>query len=178
VGVDERKAQREFERQRPLRKVQDAVALARHLSQLKARCWTGQHPHEVVIAADQLMFLPRSRRVLGKPGGMTAALKQLQAMQFEPALLITAVTVRHGSRLWTAVQRVRLKVRPELGATELRRVLKLDEPWDCAGGFKMESRAPEILAWIHSDDPTGIEGLPLLRTSALLKLASASVARS
>jgi septum formation protein len=176
LGVDERQEQREFERARPLREVRDAIALARHLSQLKARSWPEKHVDQVVIAADQLLFLPRSRRVLGKPGGRVAALRQLRAMQLEPAVLVTAVTVRHGARLWTATQRVRLRVRPELATSDLRRVLELDQPWDCAGSFKMESRAPEILAWIRSDDPTGIEGLPLIRTAALLKLAALSVA--
>ena len=174
-GVDERKAQAEFVKTRPLQRVRDAVALARHLAQLKAQSWPSLRSDEVIIAADQLLFLPRARAVLGKPGGMNAALRQLRAMQSEVAVLITAVTVRKGSQQWTKSQLVRLQVRPELTPSELRRVLELDQPWDCAGSFKMESRAPEILAWIRSDDPTGIEGLPLLRTARLLERAAESV---
>lgn len=177
IGVDERQAQREFVRTRPLHQIRDAVALAKHLALIKAKSRPRPRDVEVIIAADQLLFLPKSRRVLGKPGGLAPALRQLKAMQSEPAVLITAVAVRHGARTWTATQRVHLRVRPDLGTRDLRRYLLRDQPWDCAGSFKMEAGASEILAWIRSDDPTGIEGLPLMRTSALLKLASLSVAR-
>ncbi|HRK08569.1 MAG TPA: Maf family protein [Pseudobdellovibrionaceae bacterium] len=177
VGVDERQAQRDFVRARPLRQTSDAVALAKHLARIKAQSRMSLRNDEVIIAADQLLYLPSSRRVLGKPGGLAPALRQLKAMQSEPAVLITAVVVRQAARTWTAVQRVRLRVRPDLGISDLRHYLLRDQPWDCAGSFKMESGAPEILAWIRSDDPTGIEGLPLMRTRALLKLASLSVAR-
>jgi septum formation protein len=44
-------------------------------------------------------------------------------------------------------------------------------PYDCAGSAKSEGLGISLLESIESDDPTALIGLPLIRTSRLLRAA-------
>ena len=65
---------------------------------------------------------------------------------------------------------VRVQFRP-LSAAEIERYLRLEQPYDCAGSAKCETLGIALLEAIHSDDPTALVGLPLIRTAALLREA-------
>jgi septum formation protein len=54
---------------------------------------------------------------------------------------------------------------------EIERYLRLETPYDCAGSAKVETLGIALAESIHSDDPTALEGLPLIRTCALLRRA-------
>ena len=45
----------------------------------------------------------------------------------------------------------------------------MEAPWDCAGSFKAESLGIALFERINGDDPTALEGLPLILTTRLLR---------
>jgi septum formation protein len=58
-----------------------------------------------------------------------------------------------------------------LSKAEIEFYLRLEQPYDCAGSAKCETLGIALLEAIHSDDPTALIGLPLIRTCALLRQA-------
>jgi len=59
----------------------------------------------------------------------------------------------------------------DLHGDEIERYLLAEQPFDCAGAFKAESLGIVLFDYIRSDDPTALIGLPLIRTSAMLRQA-------
>jgi septum formation protein len=62
-----------------------------------------------------------------------------------------------------------------LSDLEITNYLLLEEPYDCAGSAKSEGLGIALLESIESDDPTTLIGLPLIRTSAMLRAAGISL---
>ena len=58
-----------------------------------------------------------------------------------------------------------------LSAAEITRYVALDQPLDCAGSFKWESLGITLFEAIRTDDPTALEGLPLIALGELLREA-------
>jgi len=59
----------------------------------------------------------------------------------------------------------------DLNDDEIERYLVLEQPYDCAGSAKCETLGIALVDAIESDDPTALVGLPLIRTSAMLRAA-------
>jgi septum formation protein len=49
-----------------------------------------------------------------------------------------------------------------LSETEIENYLKTDEPFDCAGSYKIEKAGLALIEKIESKDPSAIQGLPML----------------
>ena len=122
----------------------------------------------IVIGSDQVACL-RSQ-ILHKPGTPEAAEQQLAASSGQTVRFWTAVS------LWTSPARAPalrvvscdVKMRA-LNADEISRYVALDQPLDCAGSFKWESLGITLFEAIRADDPTALEGLPLIALSELLR---------
>jgi septum formation protein len=54
---------------------------------------------------------------------------------------------------------------------EIEAYLLAETPYDCAGSAKSEGLGIALLDAIESDDPTALVGLPLIRTSQMLRAA-------
>ena len=148
--------------------------LARRLALEKARDVAGRHPGSVVIGADQVADL--DGLALGKPGGHTQAVAQLQAMSGKAVVFHTAVAVLHPAAKLTLVQLAPVRVRfRHLNDGEIEHYLRLEQPYDCAGSAKCEGLGISLLDAIDSDDPTALIGLPLIRTCQMLRLAGFSI---
>jgi septum formation protein len=65
---------------------------------------------------------------------------------------------------------VRVKFRP-LSDDAIEQYLRAEAPYDCAGSAKSEGLGIALLESIDNDDPTALVGLPLIRTSQLLRQA-------
>lgn len=59
----------------------------------------------------------------------------------------------------------------DLSDEEIERYLRAEQPYDCAGSAKSEGLGIAPLDAIHSDDPTALIGLPLIRTCRMLRAA-------
>ena len=84
----------------------------------------------------------------------------------------TAVAVVRASTGYTGAALAPVTVRfRDLSDAEIEHYLRTEQPYDCAGSAKCETLGIALLDAIESDDPTALVGLPLIRTSALLRAA-------
>lgn len=130
---------------------------AEYLARSKAESLKG--PQVTVIGGDQLVAL--DQQILGKPKNFENALKQLQSMRNRTHQLITAVCVISGEKQKTWSSITTLKMR-NLSDEQIASYLRMDEPYDCAGAYKIEQHGVLLFESIQSPDWTGIQGLPLL----------------
>jgi septum formation protein len=82
--------------------------------------------------------------------------------------LITAVALCQAGRIERHTDVTVLRMRP-LERSELERYVADDEPLDCAGAYKVESRGIALFESIESADQTAISGLPLIAVTGLLR---------
>jgi septum formation protein len=146
------------------------AAMAQRLALAKANTVAMLAPDAVVIGSDQVAELDGS--ALGKPGNHARAVQQLRSMRGHAVRFHTAVAVVRPSSgfLQQALVTVTVRFRP-LSDPEIERYLLLEQPYDCAGSAKCETLGIVLADAIESDDPTALVGLPLIRTSAMLRAA-------
>ncbi len=127
-------------------------------------------PDALVIGSDQVPSL--RGRILRKPGSHGAALDQLRACQGETVVFHTAVTLRDNAagRRWSHVDRTAVHF-AALHDSALERYLQLEEPYDCAGSFKVEGLGVALFERVESSDPTALIGLPLIWLAGALRTA-------
>ena len=144
--------------------------LALRLALAKARAVSLQRPDAVVIGSDQVADL--DGHALGKPGTHERAVQQLRSMRGRKVLFHTAVAVVRAQPAFeqSALSRVAVGFR-DLGDDEIEYYLRMEQPYDCAGSAKSEGLGIALLSAIDSDDPTALIGLPLIRTTELLRRA-------
>lgn len=145
-------------------------ALALRLALAKARAVAEQHPDSIVIGSDQVADL--DGEPLGKPGHHARAVQQLQQMHGRTVVFQTAVAVVCSATGFEQVDLAPVEVRfRALDDGEIERYLRAEQPYDCAGSAKSEGLGIALLDAIHSDDPTALIGLPLIRTCRMLRAA-------
>jgi septum formation protein len=144
------------------------------LAREKAAAVPGAGPEDVVLCADTTVAL--GRRILGKPADAGEAAAFLTALGGRRHQVITAVAVRRGDRVWSreSVSAVKMK---RLSDAELNSYLDSGEWMGKAGGYAIQGRAGAFIPWITGSF-TGIVGLPLAETVALLAAAGYPLYRS
>jgi septum formation protein len=146
------------------------VDLACRLALAKAQAVATRFPDCVVIGSDQVADLDGV--ALGKPGTFERALLQLHQMSGKTVIFQTAMAVvcRQSGFCEQALAQVKVTFR-SLSEEEIVNYLRIEEPYDCAGSAKSEGLGIALLESIESDDPTALVGLPLIRTSRMLRAA-------
>ena len=146
------------------------AALACRLALAKAQAVAERFHDCVVIGSDQVADL--DGQALGKPGTHERAVAQLRQMRGKTVVFQTAVAVvcKNGSFCQQALAPVRVTFRA-LDDAEIETYLRLEQPYDCAGSAKSEGLGIVLLQSIENDDPTALVGLPLIRTSQMLRAA-------
>ncbi|KRD48382.1 septum formation inhibitor Maf [Acidovorax sp. Root275] len=145
-------------------------ALALRLALAKARAVAQQHPEAVVIGSDQVADL--AGEPLGKPGLYERAVEQLRQMRGQTVIFQTALAVVCTATGFEQVDLAPVEVKfRDLSDAEIERYLRAEQPYDCAGSAKSEGLGIALLDAIHSDDPTALIGLPLIRTCRMLRAA-------
>jgi septum formation protein len=144
--------------------------LATRLSLAKAKAVAALHPNAVVIGSDQVADL--HGEPLGKPGSHERAVAQLLRMRGQTVVFQTAVSVVCVDTQFEQTELAQIKVRfRDLSDAEIEAYLRAEEPYDCAGSAKSEGLGIALLDAIVNDDPTALVGLPLIRTSRMLREA-------
>jgi septum formation protein len=130
-------------------------------------------PEDVVLCADTTVAL--GRRILGKPADAAEAAAFLALLAGRRHEVITAVAVRRGERLWQreSVSVVKMK---RLSDAEMNGYLASGEWQGKAGGYGIQGLAGALIPWIQGSY-SGIMGLPVAETAALLAAASYPVWR-
>ena len=124
-----------------------------------------------ILCADTTVALGRT--ILGKPADAADAVRTLSLLAGRTHRVITAVAVASGTRtrLATSVSHVRFAA---LSRARIERYVAGGEPFGKAGAYAIQGAAS---AWIERIEGsyTGIMGLPLHETSALLEWAGVDV---
>lgn len=131
-----------------------------------------------ILGSDQLVFLPHRLQaggeILGKPGSNSEARRMLKKCSNRTAFLVTSVCVFTLARSsWKArvkTQVIQLEF-ASLSKEEITRIVALDKPSRCAGSFKFEEHGAALFRSVRTDDPTGIQGLPIMRVKELLSFS-------
>ena len=134
--------------------------LAARLAELKARHCATERPDAIVIGSDQVPVLDDT--VLRKPGGRDRAIEQLAACSSRTVEFLTSVAViGPGGRQETHIDRTLVEFR-QLTRDAIERYVDAEQPFDCAGSFKVEGLGIALFVHVESRDPTGLQGLPLI----------------
>jgi septum formation protein len=139
--------------------------LALELSRLKANAVYVRREGACVIGSDQVCSL--DGELLSKPGDLERACQQLLKLQGRTHELLTAVTIISPSEVTSFLNRTTLHMRP-LTEAEVLSYLEFDQPFDCAGSYKLESRGIKLFERIETEDHTAIIGLPLIELANVL----------
>lgn len=149
----------------------DARQLIAHHAVHKALATRAAHPDKTawILAADQGVVLD-GVELLGKPHTAENAVAQLLHLAGKTHELRTHVVLDIPGRQLAETSVAQVRVRP-LTRAEAEAYVARDQPLDCAGSYKIECAGPWLFEAIDTDDPTAIEGLPLIAVARLLRAA-------
>ena len=124
-------------------------------------------PDDLILCADTTVAL--GRRILGKPADAGQAAAFLIMLGGRRHQVITALAARRGDHIWTreVVTDVKMK---RLSDAELNTYLDSGDWQGKAGGYGIQGLAGAFIPWI-SGSFTGVMGLPVAETAALLQTA-------
>jgi len=147
---------------------ESALDVARLRARTKAEAVLVQHRDAVIIGSDQVAVL--DGEIIGKPGNHARAIEQLLAASGKSVEFLTAVCVLDLSdrRRYEHVDRTVVHFR-QFDRRLAEAYVELDEPYDCAGSFKVEGAGFVLFRSISSEDPTALVGLPMIWLAATLR---------
>jgi len=149
---------------------ESATALVRRLALAKARVLAASYPAALLIGSDQACLL--GDRILGKPHTFERARAQLlacsgQRVEFHTGLVLYDST---SGRWQESVDLYAVSFR-ELTEAEVDHYLLSEQPFDCAGSFKVEGLGVALFSSLEGSDYHSLVGLPLLSLCAMLREA-------
>ncbi len=135
--------------------------LARYLARAKAEAVAINSRNSLVIGADQLAVL--DDQVLGKPGDHAKAVEQLLAASGKTVTFLTAVCILDpiGRARYEHTDKTIVRFR-QFDRRLVEAYLRHDEPYNCAGSFKLEGAGYVLFDSVQADDPTGLIGMPMI----------------
>ena len=148
-----------------------AQSLAIRLAKEKALAVLSHYPDSIIIGSDQVGEI--KGKILGKPGTFDKAVAQItdqsgQKVYFHSAICVVMQDkmgeISHQSKISTT--EVQFKT---LSQQQIKRYLKAEQPYDCAGSFKSEGLGISLFSSINSNDPTSLIGLPLIDLCSILE---------
>lgn len=145
------------------------------LARAKARAVAALRPDALVLAGDQVGVLPRAGGDLrlDQPGTPERNVAQLMAMAGRSHELVSGIVLldaASGAEA-THVDRQQLTMRA-FSRAEAEAYVARCAPLDCAGGYRVEDAGIALFERITGEDPTGIEGLPLIAVARMLRAAA------
>jgi septum formation protein len=120
-----------------------------------------------VLAADTAVVL--DGRILGKPAGMNDAIAMLLQLSGRAHEVLTAVALRTAAGIEVKVSHSMVTFRP-IDSGEASAYWETGEPTDKAGAYAIQGYAAIFISDLKGSY-SGVMGLPLFETAALLKAA-------
>ncbi|WP_444890153.1 Maf family protein [Microbulbifer sp. DLAB2-AA] len=144
-----------------------ADALALRLAQEKSRALMRDNPQSLIIGSDQVAEC--RGQILGKPGNRNKAIAQLQACSGNKVTFHTGLSLLESAsnRQVSTVETFTVYFRP-LSLPQIEKYIELEEPYDCAGSFKVEGLGIALFEKLDGTDINTLIGLPLIRLVDLL----------
>ena len=142
-------------------------ALVARLSLSKANALTHLHPDKLIISSDQIAIL--DDEILGKPNTHEEAFLQLRASSGKKVTFKTGLCLLNTQtgKKQIAIENFQVYFR-NLTDKQIHSYLSLEQPYDCAGSFKMEGLGISLFTKLSGNDPNSLIGLPLLRLVEML----------
>ena len=144
------------------------AAAARRLALEKARAVAKRASASLVIGCDQIAEI--EGRDLGKPLDRPRNVDQLTLLSGKRVSFRTGLCLLDAGsgRVQSEVVDTTVTFRP-LAAAEIEVYVNREHALDCAGGFKCEGLGIALVESIRGDDPTALEGLPLIALTRMLR---------
>lgn len=149
---------------------EDIDTLVRRLAVAKARMLGPRWPDSLIIASDQACRVGTD--IVGKPGTFAVARRQLQACSGQTVNFHTALALYDsaGDNWQVEVERYSVRFR-SLSNSEIDYYLQQEQPYDCAGSFKVEGLGVALFTALEGADYHSLIGLPLLQLCTMLRAA-------
>lgn len=144
-------------------------ALAIRLAETKARALANRFPGHWIIGSDQVACLPDGS-LLSKPGNHDRARRQLRQSSGQRVLFLTGLALldSDSGKLTSLCEPYNVEFRT-LTAEEIEAYLMREQPYDCAGSFKMEGLGITLFDALEGRDPNSLVGLPLIALNDMLR---------
>lgn len=148
---------------------ESAEALTVRLAEQKARALAPRYPDHWIIGSDQVATLA-DESILTKPGNHDRAREQLASCSGQTVHFLTGLAILDSGdgRLATLCEPFDVCFR-SLGNEEIDRYLLSEQPYDCAGSFRMEGLGITLFRALEGRDPNSLIGLPLIALCDLLR---------
>ena len=145
-----------------------APQLALRLAIEKAQAVAEQFPSAIIIGSDQVASV--NNQILNKPGNHDNAKLQLLSCSGHTTTFYTGLALLNSDTgaLHTAVEPFTAHFR-KLSIEAIENYLQREQPYDCAGSFKVEGLGIALFERLEGDDPNSLIGLPLIQLINLLK---------
>ena len=124
-------------------------------------------PPAPILCADTTVALGRA--ILGKPEDVRDAQRMLALLSGHTHRVLTAVALQSGKRRWAGLSVSRVTFGP-IGRSEIADYVASGESLGKAGAYAVQGRAAAFIAHM-AGSYSGIMGLPMYETDALLKSA-------
>ena len=153
-----------------------ADMLAGRLSEQKARAVAARVESGLVIGSDQVALLDDT--MLGKPGDRAGNIAQLgmaggRWLEFRTGIALLDTEHDH---IQVDVVPFAVRFKP-LTAGDIEAYVAREQAYDSAGGFRAEGLGCVLFERMHGDDPTALQGLPMIRLCEMLRAAGLDVLR-
>lgn len=146
--------------------IRDPYDLVLVLARAKAQTVHRAYSESVIIGSDQMLIL--GKKAFGKPGSEGKARAQLAKFAGNEIKLLTGVSIIAPEGETSFVHETRMKFR-KLTKQEIADYVERDQPIEVAGSFKFESYGISLFESVETDDPSAIEGLPILQVGEILR---------
>lgn len=141
-------------------------AYVARLALAKALAIQPQYPDYWIIGSDQSCSI--NGKIVGKPGNFAKARQQLLACSGHNVRFHTAVALIHGTHIGQRTEHFDVSFR-ELTSAEIEDYLHLEQPYDCAGSFKVEGLGIHLFDGLAGRDINSLIGLPLIALCDLMR---------
>ena len=149
--------------------------LVRHLALGKAQSLAERYPDALIIGSDQV-FVDQREQPVGKVGNLQAAYQQLKQMVGKTHCFYTGLALldsRTGT-VQTDYATFSVSFR-QLNDDQIYDYLQREEPFDCAGSFKIEGLGISLMEKMEGEDYNSLIGLPLIKLVSMLEIAGVKV---
>lgn len=140
---------------------ESAQELVQRLARSKALALAKQYPQHLIIGSDQVATLDGD--ILGKPGNHENARRQLARCSGRAVTFHTGLALHDSSSDTTKSLQEPFTVHfRTLTEPTIDRYLRIEQPYQCAGSFRMEGLGIVLFSHLEGRDPNTLVGLPLI----------------
>lgn len=143
------------------------AALVQRLAETKARHLAKHYPNHLIIGSDQVATI--DNQILGKPHNHEKAFAQLASFRNREVVFMTGLCLFNSSinRIQSSVENYKVRFR-DLTESQLENYLSREQPYDCAGSFKVEGLGICLFEQLEGADFNTLIGLPLIALTRML----------